>query len=195
MHRLVSTFLQEITEGINVKALRAFRVLRPLRLVSGVPSKSLRALPKTSDQLMALCDCWSHVDQLVEQFGSNWAALLMAGLQVVLNSIIKAMVPLLHIALLVIFVIVIYAIIGLELFVGKMHMTCYDNTTGEIVDDPKPCGVYYTCEPGQECKKEVGRKRWDGPNSGITNFDNFGLAMLTVFQCVTNVCIALVVVK
>lgn len=26
---------------------------------------------------------------------------------------------------------------------------------------------------------------WDGPNFGITNFDNFGLAMLTVFQCVT----------
>lgn len=47
------------------------------------------------------------------------------GLQVVLNSIIKAMVPLLHIALLVLFVIIIYAIIGLELFMGKMHKTCY----------------------------------------------------------------------
>lgn len=48
------------------------------------------------------------------------------GLQVVLNSIIKAMVPLLHIALLVLFVIIIYAIIGLELFMGKMHKTCYN---------------------------------------------------------------------
>ncbi|KAG6939642.1 calcium voltage-gated channel subunit alpha1 C [Chelydra serpentina] len=35
------------------------------------------------------------------------------------------MVPLLHIALLVLFVIIIYAIIGLELFMGKMHKTCY----------------------------------------------------------------------
>ena len=26
---------------------------------------------------------------------------------------------------------------------------------------------------------------WNGPNNGITNFDNFGLAMLTVFQCIT----------
>lgn len=50
---------------------------------------------------------------------------LVSGLQVVLNSIIKAMVPLLHIALLVLFVIIIYAIIGLELFIGKMHATCY----------------------------------------------------------------------
>lgn len=29
------------------------------------------------------------------------------------------------------------------------------------------------------------RDGWDGPNFGITNFDNFGLSMLTVFQCIT----------
>lgn len=46
------------------------------------------------------------------------------GLQVVLNSILRAMIPLLHIALLVIFVIIIYAIIGLELFCGIMHSRC-----------------------------------------------------------------------
>lgn len=28
-------------------------------------------------------------------------------------------------------------------------------------------------------------ERWSGPNYGITNFDNFGLSMLTVFQCIT----------
>lgn len=54
---------------------------------------------------------------------------LCVGLQVVLNSILRAMVPLLHIALLVLFVIIIYAIIGLELFCGKLHATCYDNET------------------------------------------------------------------
>lgn len=42
----------------------------------------------------------------------------------VLNSILRAMIPLLHIALLVIFVIIIYAIIGLELFCGIMHNRC-----------------------------------------------------------------------
>lgn len=56
---------------------------------------------------------------------------LFTGLQVVLNSIIKAMVPLLHIALLVLFVIIIYAIIGLELFIGKMHKSCFFDDTGE----------------------------------------------------------------
>ena len=41
-----------------------------------------------------------------------------------------ALLPLVQIALLVIFVIIIYAIIGLELFSGILHKTCYDNVTG-----------------------------------------------------------------
>lgn len=28
-------------------------------------------------------------------------------------------------------------------------------------------------------------ERWQGPNNGITSFDNIGFAMLTVFQCIT----------
>lgn len=36
---MISTVLSNVMkEGLDVKALRAFRVLRPLRLVSGVPS-------------------------------------------------------------------------------------------------------------------------------------------------------------
>ncbi|KAM4676189.1 voltage-dependent L-type calcium channel subunit alpha-1C [Discoglossus pictus] len=133
--------------GFDVKALRAFRVLRPLRLVSGVPS-----------------------------------------LQVVLNSIIKAMVPLLHIALLVLFVIIIYAIIGLELFMGKMHKTCYFLTDVypdvPAEDEPSPCAL--DSNNGRHCPNgTICRSGWDGPKHGITNFDNFAFAMLTVFQCIT----------
>jgi len=65
--------------------------------------------------IMSVCDC------------------VVPGLQVVLNSILKAMVPLLHIALLVILVIIIYAIIGLELFSGKLHLTCLDNVTRQLI--------------------------------------------------------------
>ncbi len=47
------------------------------------------------------------------------------------------------------------------------------------MEDPHPCG-----NPGYDCSQiaadMVCRNNWDGPNSGITNFDNFGLAMLTV---------------
>jgi hypothetical protein len=54
-----------------------------------------------------------------------------SGLQVVLNSILMAMIPLFHIALLVMFVMIIYAIIGLELFSGILHRICFNNVTGQ----------------------------------------------------------------
>lgn len=54
----------------------------------------------------------------------------------------------------------------------------------EAEEDPSPCassGSGRACTLNQtEC-----RGRWAGPNGGITNFDNFFFAMLTVFQCVT----------
>ncbi|MGH0167788.1 UNVERIFIED_CONTAM: hypothetical protein FKN15_053692 [Acipenser sinensis] len=95
------------------------------------------------------------------------------------------MVPLLHIALLVLFVIIIYAIIGLELFIGKMHTTCYISGTDLIAEDePAPCAVSGV---GRQCpiNGTVCKEGWHGPNGGITNFDNFAFAMLTVFQCIT----------
>ena len=38
----------------------------------------------------------------------------------------------------------------------------------------------YTCDDTSICLE-----KWEGPNYGITSFDNIGLAMLTVFQCVS----------
>uniref|UniRef100_UPI0037E81493 dihydropyridine-sensitive L-type skeletal muscle calcium channel subunit alpha-1-like isoform X2 n=1 Tax=Semicossyphus pulcher TaxID=241346 RepID=UPI0037E81493 len=133
--------------GFDMKALRAFRVLRPLRLVSGVPS-----------------------------------------LQVVMNSILKSMLPLFHITLLVLFMVTIYSIMGLELFKCKMHKTCYYTGTDIIAtvenEKPSPCaqaGNGRRCSiNGTEC-----RAGWPGPNHGITHFDNLGFSMLTVYQCIT----------
>lgn len=44
----------------------------------------------------------------------------------VLKSILCAMAPLLQIGLLVLFAIVIFAIIGLEFYIGAFHHTCFD---------------------------------------------------------------------
>ncbi|CAF1062908.1 unnamed protein product [Rotaria sordida] len=50
------------------------------------------------------------------------------------------------------------------------------------INEARPCGEKgRKCPDGQECK-DLG---WEGPWYGIINFDNFGLAMLTVFQCIT----------
>lgn len=52
------------------------------------------------------------------------------GLQVVLKSIMKAMIPLLQIGVLLFVAILMFAIIGLEFYSGKFHKACYDNVTG-----------------------------------------------------------------
>lgn len=55
---------------------------------------------------------------------------LWPGLQVVLKSIMKAMVPLLQIGLLLFFAILMFAIIGLDFYMGKFHRTCFRDDTG-----------------------------------------------------------------
>uniref|UniRef100_A0A8C8IGY0 Voltage-dependent calcium channel alpha-1 subunit IQ domain-containing protein n=1 Tax=Oncorhynchus tshawytscha TaxID=74940 RepID=A0A8C8IGY0_ONCTS len=116
---------------VDLRTLRAVRVLRPLKLVSGIPS-----------------------------------------LQIVLKSIMKAMVPLLQIGLLLFFAILMFAIIGLEFYSGKLHHTCLP--TVEFACGVRKCPEKYDC---------IGS--WIGPNNGITQFDNILFAVLTVFQCIT----------
>ncbi|XP_023810378.1 voltage-dependent R-type calcium channel subunit alpha-1E isoform X1 [Oryzias latipes] len=130
--------------SVDLRTLRAVRVLRPLKLVSGIPS-----------------------------------------LQIVLKSIMKAMVPLLQIGLLLFFAILMFAIIGLEFYSGKLHKTCtpmsgiLENETVDSSEYEFPCGVRQ-CPSGYTCNRP-----WIGPNDGITQFDNILFAVLTVFQCIT----------
>ena len=90
--------------GPDLSMLRTFRVLRPLKLVSGVPSKS----SQTS----------------IMNYHTN--TICYSGLQVVMSSIAKAIGPLVNIALLLLFAIIIFAIVGLEFYSGALNKTCYD---------------------------------------------------------------------
>ncbi|XP_053075768.1 voltage-dependent P/Q-type calcium channel subunit alpha-1A isoform X3 [Acinonyx jubatus] len=140
---VLTGILATVGTEFDLRTLRAVRVLRPLKLVSGIPS-----------------------------------------LQVVLKSIMKAMIPLLQIGLLLFFAILIFAIIGLEFYMGKFHTTCFEEGTDDIQgESPAPCGTEEparTCPNGTKCQPY-----WEGPNNGITQFDNILFAVLTVFQCIT----------
>ena len=63
-----------------------------------------------------------------------------------------------------------------------MNISCFPIGIVPRNEEPRPCGEKgRKCPEGQECK-DIG---WEGPWFGFINFDNFGLAMLTVFQCIT----------
>ena len=54
-----------------------------------------------------------------------------------------------------------------------------------MIDDPAPCNSENP-DVGFQCPADfICRGEWTGINYGITNFDNIGYAMLTVFQCIT----------
>uniref|UniRef100_W8AJD7 Voltage-dependent calcium channel type A subunit alpha-1 n=1 Tax=Ceratitis capitata TaxID=7213 RepID=W8AJD7_CERCA len=147
------TIFAEANIDVDLRMLRSFRVLRPLKLVSRIPS-----------------------------------------LQVVLKSIIKAMAPLLQIGLLVLFAIVIFAIIGLEFYSGALHKTCYslEDPRKSVKEGESETPCYSDNATGKAsgsfiCNYNTSMclEKWEGPNWGITSFDNIGFAMLTVFQCIT----------
>ncbi|CAI9544006.1 unnamed protein product, partial [Staurois parvus] len=51
-------------------------------------------------------------------------------------------------------------------------------------EEPSPCAL--PSNNGRHCPNgTLCDSGWDGPKHGITNFDNFAFAMLTVFQCIT----------
>lgn len=78
-----------------------------------------------------------------------------------------------------VFVMMIFAIAGLQLFGGVLKNRCMDVSTGILTE------VYCTTDcssagVGYECVRGIA-----SPNFSIANFDTFPWAMLTVFQILT----------
>ena len=106
--------------GPDLSTLRTVRVLRPLKLVSGVPSEFI-----TSVYWQYLPEEWLRYYRTIYLTIIQTSSLAL-GLQVVMSSIAKAIGPLVNIALLLLFAIIIFAIIGLEFYAGALNRTCYD---------------------------------------------------------------------
>eukprot|EP00095_Tigriopus_kingsejongensis_P003088 maker-scaffold210_size256293-snap-gene-1.24 protein:Tk03088 transcript:maker-scaffold210_size256293-snap-gene-1.24-mRNA-1 annotation:"GI14769" len=160
--------------------------------------KSCMALWMALDMILLLTDYLYDWTLMGREHGTVLVDLFRPAkknrLQVVMSAIGKAIGPLVNIALLLLFAIIIFAIIGLEFYAGALNKTCYDvedlNRVVMESESGNPChdGTEANAPIGAyTCNQEVSicLEKWEGPNSGITSFDNIGLAMLTVFQCVT----------
>ncbi|XP_053201741.1 voltage-dependent calcium channel type A subunit alpha-1-like isoform X3 [Panonychus citri] len=147
--------------GIDLRTLRAIRVLRPLKLVSGIPS--LQVVLKSIIKAMA--------------------PLLQIGLLVLFAIVIFAIIGLefysgsLH-----------HTCVSLEdltsiILDGEQETPCYcgNPSNCDDIDDKKRDNGAHFCDLNISSCQEV----WKGPNFGITSFDNIFFSMLTVFQCIT----------
>ncbi|XP_077504519.1 calcium voltage-gated channel subunit cacophony isoform X9 [Amblyomma americanum] len=140
---------------LDLRTLRAIRVLRPLKLVSGIPS--LQVVLKSIIKAMA--------------------PLLQIGLLVLFAIVIFAIIGLefysgaLHKTC--------YSLEDANEIVpeGEQETPCYQDSP---INSSHPSGAYICDHNTSICKEG-----WIGPNYGITSFDNIFFAMLTVFQCIT----------
>ena len=105
------------------------------------------------------------------------------GLKIIVSSVMLA-IPLLSDTIIVLFFFfLIFAIGGLNLFMGMLKQRCVDIETGYVLigDDGEEaiCGAA-PCPEGYYCGKKT-----LNPNYDVTNFDNIFWALLSVFQCIS----------
>ncbi|XP_062601574.1 voltage-dependent calcium channel type A subunit alpha-1-like isoform X7 [Saccostrea cucullata] len=144
---------------LDLRTLRAVRVLRPLKLVSGIPSLQvvLKSIIRAMTPLLQVC--------LLVFFAIIIFAIV--GLEFYSGAFKSACFKL--------------GTVGNDeenIYIGDEAniRPCWDKTQN--------AAGYFDAFKCQENVSEC-RARWVGPNYGITSFDNIAYAMLTVFQCIT----------
>ncbi|XP_023777741.1 sodium channel protein type 5 subunit alpha-like [Cyanistes caeruleus] len=132
---------------------------------------------------------------------------VIPGLKVIVNSLVESVKKLVDVLILTVFCLSVFALIGLQLFMGNLKSKCVLKGAGSnhsLCKDPKIyvpndqdicsrlkdsseillCG--YTGEPNKECPANyICEKTGNNPDFGYTSFDHFGWAFLSVFRLMT----------
>lgn len=114
---------------------------------------------------------------------------LIPGLQVVIAAFFSSMSQLFSVLVLAFLVLGTYALIGTQLFSGVLHQRCMlpDGTILPSDDEnDRYCSFFKgfgrQCDVNSEAHCSI---HPENPNSNVTSFDNFGVALLAIFQSVT----------
>ncbi|KAF3860392.1 hypothetical protein F7725_000647 [Dissostichus mawsoni] len=192
-------YITEFVNLGNVSALRTFRVLRALKTISVIPGKT----------------GWGgYITEFVDL--GNVSALrtfrvlralktisVIPGLKTIVGALIQSVKKLSDVMILTVFCLSVFALIGLQLFMGNLRHKCvfwpinmtksfdwkdyilndtnYYFLPGQL--DALLCGNSSDsgrCPEGYTCLK-AGRN----PNYGYTSFDSFGWAFLALFRLMT----------
>ncbi|XP_048366459.1 sodium channel protein type 5 subunit alpha-like [Sphaerodactylus townsendi] len=136
------------------------------------------------------------------------AVSVMPGLKVIVDSLFQSIKKLANVMLLTVFCLSIFALVGLQLFMGNLKNKCVRLNNTEQKDnncvlkndncDAENLSYYcmnYTCEPllcynlpnnKSTCPESYFcQKTGENPNYGYTSFDHFGWAFLSLFRLMT----------
>lgn len=109
----------------------------------------------------------------------------LKSLKVIVTTLLNTLPDLLQVGFILLFLFIIFAITGVQLFNGLLHQRCVDDATGELLEDGEfICSTVdadnaRTCPTGASCRP-VG----ENLGNGIVHFDNFGNALLTMYLVV-----------
>uniref|UniRef100_A0A8C0GD10 Sodium channel protein n=1 Tax=Chelonoidis abingdonii TaxID=106734 RepID=A0A8C0GD10_CHEAB len=158
------------------------------------------------NQFTFLRDPWNIMDLIIIDIISQYsyfqifrlfiflkALSIIPGKKVVVDALIQSIKKLAEVIILIVFCLSVFALVGLQLFMGNLKMKCVrDNTTFDqkLCDDAKSDICYRMnnsldilckeCPENYSCQK-IG----DNPDFGYTSFDHFGWAFLSVFRLMT----------
>ncbi|KAI6074780.1 Sodium channel protein type 5 subunit alpha-like protein [Aix galericulata] len=135
---------------------------------------------------------------------------VIPGLKVIVNSLIESVKKLTDVLILTVFCLSIFALIGLQLFMGNLRHKCIlSSTTEETYNDSlcKDAKIYlpnetdicarmnksseillcgFSSDPNGECPENYTcLKIGKNPDFGYTSFDHFGWAFLSLFRLMT----------
>lgn len=105
------------------------------------------------------------------------------------DTIVESVPFLLDVAMLALFILTVWSILGLQLFKGALRYRCYTPDAPEPLDaqfgvchppDASDATAQGSCRDGLECRQFGANPRW-----GLIGFDDIALASVTVFRCIT----------
>lgn len=99
------------------------------------------------------------------------------GLRIIFIALLGSISKLVSSLILLMLFSFVFAVGGVQLFMGLLSYNCMDLQSGVINDEI--CGAK-SCGEGFVCVNTL-----DNPNYGNTNFDNAAYAFIAVFQCIT----------
>ena len=88
------------------------------------------------------------------------------------------------------FMILVFGIVGMELFKGSLHYRCARSgfTAGSLSQDEEDFDTRISCNPNREDQCIDGTSCeffHSNPNDGTTSFDSVGMALITLVQAIT----------
>eukprot|EP00759_Apiculatamorpha_spiralis_P022805 PhF_6_TR26709/c0_g1_i1/m.39046/K04853/CACNA1F; voltage-dependent calcium channel L type alpha-1F len=105
-------------------------------------------------------------------------------MKIIINSVIQGLPALGNVMLLYFFFIIMFGVLGVQLFKEKLENRCLRaNETVPVID--MICSMTNEPDQGFQCPWNSTCRAWGNPDSGYTSFDNIGSAAFVIFISVT----------